>query len=250
MNAPDPVDPDGLSVEDLIATDKLSEEALIALFLAGTQHQREVIASKLCAIIRRSARAVVHGRPVGPQFRLDFVEQMPAEVLEKVRQLAFDPEKGRFEAWCRKVLKHRYLDLVDQWARRCKRERPLPPGDVPGETSVLPAGICGDDEPRPAIPYDDGQRGTCRDEPFSGRELDLLQKMPRLQRVICISAAGWSPRVPAEVWQQWLAEVRIQPPFPPMEILDIDQPTKRLPLLAETSGKKLEGSQTTLVSWP
>jgi hypothetical protein len=33
-------------------------------------------------------------------------------------------------------------------------------------------------------------------------------------------------------------KAHIQPPFPPVEIFDIDRPTQRLPLLAEASGKE------------
>ena len=94
-------------------------------------------------------------------------------------------------------------------------------------------GRSGEDEPGPPIAgHGEVPRDPCRDEPFSARELDLLQKMPKLQRVICVTAAGWSPRVRPEVWHQWLAKARIQPPFPPVEIFNFDRPTRRIPLLA------------------
>ena len=230
MNALDSAHPDDLSDEDLIA-----------LFRTGTPQQREDAASELYPRIRRIARRVVQHRPVGKQCKCDFEEEMPAEILAKLGLGAFDPAKGCFDGWCFVVLCNRYKDWIDQWVRQHGPERPLSPGDLPEITSVSPDGTSGEDVLAPATQCDDGPRGTCSDEQFSGRELALLQKMPRLQRVICVSAAGWSPRVPAEVWQQWLATARIQPPFPPAEIFDEDKPTKRLPLMAEALGKKPEG---------
>ncbi len=193
----------------------MNADDLIVMFLTGTPEQREDAASELYPMIRRIARRVVQHRPVGKQCKCDFEEEMPAETLGKVDHGAFDPAKGRFDAWCFVVLRNRYKDWIDQWVRQHGHEQTLPPGgpELPGPP------------PKP-----------CADEPFSVRELALLEKMRPKQRVICVSVAGWPPRVPADDWQQWLAKAGIEPPFPPVEIFDIDEPTKRIPLLASALG--------------
>ena len=150
------------------------DEDLVVMYRTGTHQEREDAAGELAVRIRRIARSVVHNRPVGRQFKYDFEEDMPAEVLAKVDLGAFDPGKGRFFAWCWTVLDHRFQDLAEQWVRRNRGQRPLPPGDLPGDASLPPAGACGDDDPGAAVPSDEENGGNCPDERFSPRELSLL----------------------------------------------------------------------------
>ena len=199
----------------------LSDEDLVVLFRNGTHQEQEDAACELSVRIHRIARRVVQHRPVGKQCKCDFEEEMPAEILEKLERVddpaAFDPARGCFAGWCFVVLLNRSQDWVGHWFRQYGREESLPPDWLePSAPPVAP----------PAA------------EPFSARELGLLGQMSSLQRVICVSTAGWSLRVPEEVWQQWLEDVHIEPPFPPPEIFVIDKPTKRLPLLAKALGKK------------
>ena len=199
----------------------LSDEDLIVMYRTGTPQERKDAASELYPRIRRIARRVVHHRPIPKQWKCDFEEEMPAEIFKKIDKKidkgAFDAAKGCFQAWCFVVLHHRYVDWVDQRVTHGQKEGSFPVDlpDPPGPG------------PKPPAP-----------EPFSERELHLLRRMSPMQRVICISAAGWWRRVPPEVWQEWLTSVDIPPPFPPEEILDIDQPRKRFPLLAAAAGMK------------
>lgn len=195
-------------------------ERLVEQVLSGNEAEREQACSALVEhCILPAAKQIAQRRCFSKQPKKDFLDAAAGHVFEKLSQ--FDPAKASFAAWCYRVLKNLAIDL----GKKTQRRREL-------AFSVL------EDESGAEFEIADSVRGGLEallegDLVLSARQREVLESDPPLGRVILVAAAGLAPAVEEGVWNGWLAEAGVEPPFPPLEMYDEVDPTKRLPILAE-----------------
>lgn len=159
-------------------------------------------------ITRRIAWEVGQRRFPGTQLAQDLCEEAPSHIWEKIS--TFRPAKGSFPAWCYRLVDNLAIDLLRQRQRR----RP-----VDGPTGAPPDG-----QPQPWLRVEDPrwrkeqqavETRLDAQQGFAPQDLERLQTVPVLRRVIALAVVGWSGAVPPDLWHKWLEDAKIDPPFPP-----------------------------------
>lgn len=149
--------------------------------------------------------------------REDFVEDSCAKVWEKFHQ--FDPARGKFRPWVRRILVH---DLKD----RCRR-------DI-RHKNLFTQGTEG-------IDWNQNCARACGVAPvhLSAADLDRVRTWPTRVRVHLLLIVGnlWK-LAPESEWRSWLAELGLPEDFPPAEFEQFDNLPDRNAAIAAAFGVK------------
>lgn len=191
--------------------------------------RREEAHRALGSVVRRVARCVAarHG-----QVGQDLEDEALSWVLEPARLSQFHVAEGiPFEAWCRRVLDNRLLDLLRRRANRRRHE-------VQAAHQYR--------SERSTDPFSQLDVELDRHTPFSAADLERLRAWsnPR-QRVALLVISTLFTKVPAPLWRQFLEEARVAPPFPPRSLRLLESREDRQALLANA----LETSPNMVSQW-
>lgn len=183
----------------------------------------------LAPFIKETAQRI-HGRyySLRRQLASDFVSHAPAMVWNRIEHFedwyyqelpaaARSDEAGKdfFAAWCYRELHFRYLDTG-----RGQKAEPRVKA-LEGASSDLA-------DHRSAV-----DEASVYDFDLSHSEAQQLAEWDPLDGVILFALAGQWSQVPGELWQTWLAELSLKPPFPPPEFVAAPR-TKRRAVLADS----------------
>ena len=124
--------------------------------------------------------------------------------------------KDFFAAWCYRELHFRYLDVGRVQKGEPKTRGLEATADVADHRSAV-------DE---ASPYDFD---------LGESESQALEEWDALDGVILFTLAGQWSQVPESLWRKWMAELDLEPPFPPPEFVDCPR-VKRRSFLADALG--------------
>jgi hypothetical protein len=180
----------------------------------------------LQGIILESARRVIASFSARRQFCADFLNDAVSHIWERLG--IFIMNKAAFEAWCDRVLRNYCIS-------RYRRRRLEGPTGVPSdpETPWFPEPV----DPQWQRMRELLERRIDSLDPFSSDDLQILETMPVLKRIIVLSLAGWFPAAGAN-WRKWLGETGIDGSFPPQELLCEDDFRSRIRLLAKVLDMK------------
>ena len=168
----------------------------------------------LAPFIKETAQRI-HGRyySLRRQLASDFVSHSPALVWTRIEHFADwyyqelpsevrkEEAKDFFAAWCYRELHFRYLDVG-----RGQKAEPKVKG--------LESGGAGGDLADHRAPLDEP---SVYDFALTESESAELEEWDPLDGVILFALAGQWSQVPDGLWQTWLAELSLKPPFPPPE---------------------------------
>ncbi len=180
---------------------------------------------------------------IAPRIRLrgrllaDFQDGYAGKIYESLRQ--FDPQKGKFSTWCYTVIHRWGVDLGRREKVRRTREiletELISPQESieTSDRNLLESylGLAARDS-RALEPWEI----VVAREPLSPRQIQLLESLPPLRRVIICAVADWPGKIPPAIWQQWVQKAKLDKPFPPSELADYDDPFDRLRFVAEYLG--------------
>lgn len=169
--------------------------------------------------VKRIAKVVAYRRFPGTQLAEDFPDDAVSHVWEN--QQFYDSESP-FEPWVFAVLGNLATDCLRKRRRR-RRVDGLTGRYVEEESRADME--AGDDSGEEVDSEDrswknDQKRVEARiDVPdhFCERDLEFLATLPARRKIIALAVTGLWNEVPAEVWDTWLRDARIDPPFPPSE---------------------------------
>lgn len=210
-------------------------QALVCEFLDAKGEERERAAARLTTCIELLAERVARAFRGACQLYRDFLDNATSHVIEKLTAGVYDRAKP-FEPWCNRVLKN----LLNDFGRRRNKERlRVLDTDASGDRAAPPPTAAIESaDPAPYWPSLEAQLVAGRR--LSERDVAKLEATPSLRRVTVLAASGvWVLVLPA-CWQRWFEQEEIEPPFPPTEILAIDEPRRRLAPLAEAMGMEYE----------
>jgi hypothetical protein len=197
-------------------------------------------------LIRAQARRVLAARAQAPPWD-DWIENLEGHLWVQIQRLSNSPPEERptdwddlirnprrFAAWCFQVMDHHFCDLIE------KRQRdPLALATTGRPTHEVEQG----DAFEEGIP--DRSRGGSleewearqdREDPFSARDLRRIGEWKPPGRLVLLCRAGLWHKVPQELWDRWVGECGLVPPFPPQSWKDCDD-SERNRLLAEALGR-------------
>ena len=191
-----------------------------------TAREADRAMAALSPFIQETAQRI-HGRyySLRRQLASDFVSHSPALVWTRIehfldwyynelpaaaRQEQQQHEEGKdfFAAWCYRELHFRYLDFG-----RGQKSEPRAKGldctaDLRDHRSAI-------DEP------------SIYDFSLSESQWEELRDWDALDGVILFALAGQWSQVPVELWNTWLAELSLRPPFPPPEFMEAARVKRR-----------------------
>jgi len=127
-----------------------------------------------------------------------------------------NPTRDWFLAWSYSELRYRYLD----WGRRQAVESHQ---YLNGDETLT------DDQRLASEPADDA------DAEIPGLDLERILGFSALDGVILCCLTGQWDRIPAQAWNRWRAELRLEMPFPPADFLTA-RPVKRRAILTAKLG--------------
>lgn len=173
---------------------------------------------RLVPVIRENARLMT-GNLNPRAWRHELIEEVSSVVWSKLRRGTFDPQKGRFEPWCRSVLRNWVADRV----RARRRDR------LAGAVSLDPeAGI------DPADYRPSWQDLATRSELLGTADLNRIRQWTATDRVLLLCLSGLHLRVPTPEWRGWLSELDLVEPFPPESYPGLETKSERYTSLAES----------------
>lgn len=187
---------------------------------ASTDDERNQALNALEPLIRHCARQISRGDY--SQETRDLLDEAPSVIWEKIA--SYRAEKGRFETWCRVVL-HRWQ--IDRIRRR-------------GANLTASADRLDLDQLLDSSDADRARR-ACeaaldRGIPLSRNDLDRIAGWRVETRVLLMCLSGLWFRIPSDVWNDWLADCEVEPPFPPDDFLDLERTGERYATLAPALG--------------
>jgi hypothetical protein len=197
----------------------------LALTVARAKRQGRFVAARggddadramesLAPFIKETAQRI-HGRyySLRRQLASDFVSHSPALVWTRIehfedwyyqelpQEVRTEEAKDFFAAWCYRELHFRYLD-VGRGQKAEPKVKALEAGGGGGDLADHRAAI---DEP------------SAYDFALTASEAAELAEWDPLDGVILFALAGQWSQVPEPVWNRWLSELSLKPPFPPPE---------------------------------
>jgi RNA polymerase sigma factor (sigma-70 family) len=187
-------------------------------------------------IVKRIAREVARRRFPKTQLAQDLCDNAAGHVWE--RRNSYDPGKAPFEAWCFTVIRNLATDLL-----RSLRLR----GHVDGRTGKFVSDSeaeipCPEDfEDRSAhLQLEHIQYQLDHRTAFCKQDLAALEELPAQRRVIALAVADLQAKVPPDLWEQWLADANLEPPFPSADLSESANLIDRCQQIADELSMSLE----------
>ena len=191
----------------------------------GASADADLALRELSPLVTQTARRIhASYSSLRKQRAADFVAQAPALIWKKIERFEdwyareFSPQdqaiaaKEYFAAWCYVELRYRYLDNAreqsdEQRLLSLSFDRPI----------ADPRGASDDDDDAFELPPE---------------ELERVRAWDPLDGVILFCLTGLWDQLPEALWNGWLAQLGIEPPFPPQEYLRAPSQKKRAALAA------------------
>ncbi|MCS7168005.1 MAG: hypothetical protein RMI91_12355 [Gemmatales bacterium] len=215
---------------DLSSKDQLPEDPqqLIELYYEKNRPEefRNECMRKLLPIIKQIA--LVTAMRLGLPKNDDLVECAVSHVCLGIVEGKYHLKKGRFVAWCRQVCRNYILDELrsgkgeilesDLGGLMCTQ----PPDDENGRDQVRPFDLL-------------SGKASKTDQPdifrFEFLEEDLQRVrtwQPLRDRLIVLVCSGLWVCVPRSEWQTWVQQAGLAQPFPPPNLINLDDPKERM----------------------
>ena len=218
------------SPDDLVNADP---EALVALILDNTQPEtlRTQAIERLTRIVAIIARRQLAATVMNLNDESS-AEDAAQHVILKLLQGRFDPHRGRFVGWAKRVARN---FLHDQ-----QRRRPTALSNL-GLSQQVTERV--QNEGLDVLEWLGGDSVAVMPEassvfqlPFSEEDLNRVSSWrPLRDRIIMLVLSGLWCKVPENTWKQWVLEVGWPWPFPPAAMLSLDNKQERLKVLAEVT---------------
>lgn len=162
----------------------------------------------------------------------DFRDGYEFHIFRKLEE--YDPSRARFSTWCYQVLYNWAIDLIR--AETSRRKREVLESDFRGPERQEEESAEGGLEELAEASEEPVWEMVAQREALCPRQIEILEKLPVLRRVIACAAAGLVWRIPPTTWRQWVEQAKLDADFPPPELADYDEPLDRLRFLAEYLG--------------
>ncbi|MCS6896520.1 MAG: hypothetical protein NZM29_00980 [Nitrospira sp.] len=239
---------------DFNLPDDLTELAKIAKDDHQPAARRQMALENLLPTVRELAERIASSHYVRKSMRSEFVDGALTFVWSKLPM--FDPAKGRFEAWCREVLKNCLRDEIRQqkrWRRGLARPsvRPLKQRWSPDETdeSLLPAKwieLRDEDQENSESDVWDvasvesrwrwGWQPADFAAPFGEADFQRIQSWSLKKRLVLLALSWLWKKIPVNIWETWVADAGLPLRFPPLEAAAYDDPSDRIACISAALG--------------
>jgi DNA-directed RNA polymerase specialized sigma24 family protein len=205
---------------------------------------REQAAADLLKIVQHLAKRIVIKLGLALRDGEEVSDDAASHVLTMLCECRFNPERGRFVPWASRVAKNYITDELR------RRQREMPESQVPISAELRrkleEAGVGLLDwlhiesearRGRPTIAPDAGALISIFHLPFIADDLQTISEWhPLRDRIIMLVLSGLWCKVPEPLWREWVEAAQLPWPFPPEEIIHLDDKQRRVAPLAEAMG--------------
>lgn len=210
-------------MNDFSANADLSAQEIAQLIhrvLHATGEEREHAVQHLAGVIRQVVNRVAARRHIREDIYEDLCNDAISKIWEKLGQFA--PSRGSFHSWCYRIVDNLFMDIVRARKRGRKvlnvrrwKTKPISFKKI----GFIAAGVIDEDAVEKAELRKDEPdvkpEAVKEEGGFSQSQLLALNNVPLLRRVICLAATGLYRRVPNQLWDSWVQQLGLLPPYPP-----------------------------------